>query len=182
MSDIINEFHINLKQLRKTESDTIIDMIYPKNTTDDVNITNIENGNIPTGVDNMTGIINNLGSLAFTDKIADVTTTKSGLMTSSDKVKLNNIESGANRYEPATYAETLLASNWDSKNKTYSFENIYPSDTYDIDLSLSGTCTDEEELAFLGARIRGSATSNIAKAKGNIPTIDIPVILKVVER
>ena len=105
-----------------------------------------------------------------------------GLMCPEDKIKLAGIEEGANRYEPVTYLATLLVDNWDVDNKTYSFEDTYPSDTYDIDLSLSGTCTDEEELAFLGARIRGSATDNIAKAKGNIPTINIPVILKVVER
>ena len=97
-----------------------------------------------------------------------------------DKVARDDLDNKSNK--PTIVQLTMEASNWDSNGKTYSFENIYPSDTYDIDLSLSGTCTDEEELAFLRARIRGSATSNIAKAKGNIPTIDIPIILKVVER
>lgn len=73
MSDIINNLHINLKQLRRSGSDTIVDIIYPTNTTDDVNIVNVENNNLPAGVDNMTGIINNLGSLAFSDKVPEVT-------------------------------------------------------------------------------------------------------------
>lgn len=74
MADIINTpLHINLKRVKKLGNDRTVDIIYPKNSTDDVELSSIENSNIPVGVDNMTGIINNLGSLAFSDKIPEVT-------------------------------------------------------------------------------------------------------------
>lgn len=84
--------------------------------------------------------------------------------------------------KPTITSFVLLASNWNADSKSYSFETTYPSALYNINLSLSGSCTDEEELAFLAARIRGSASGNIAIAKGTVPTINIPIILEVTER
>lgn len=84
--------------------------------------------------------------------------------------------------KPTITSFILIASNWDANSKSYSFETTYPSTLYNINLSLSGSCTDEEELAFLTARIRGSASGNIAIAKGTVPTVDIPVILEVVKK
>ena len=84
--------------------------------------------------------------------------------------------------KPTITSFVLLASNWDAGSKSYSFETTYPSTLYNINLSLSGSCTDEEELAFLTARIRGSASENRIIAKGTVPTINIPIILEVTER
>ena len=77
---------------------------------------------------------------------------------------------------------TLLASNWDSTAKTYSFEADYPSASYDIEIALDSTATSEQAEAFNGAQIVGSVTSNIVKAYGDVPTVDIPVIIKVVTK
>ena len=85
-------------------------------------------------------------------------------------------------HKPTITTATLLASNWDSTAKTYSFETGYPNASYDIEISLDSTATAEQAEAFNGAQIVGSATSNIIKAYGDVPTVDIPVILKVVTK
>ena len=72
----------------------------------------------------------------------------------------------------------MLASRW--SNGTYSFENSYPVANYDIEIALDSTATINQAEAFNGAQIVGSATNNIAKAYGIVPTIDIPIIVKVV--
>ena len=84
--------------------------------------------------------------------------------------------------KPAITATTLLASSWDSSAKTYSLETEYPYATYDLEVALDSTATSEQAEAFNGAQIVGSATSNIIKAYGDVPTVDIPVILKVVRK
>ena len=84
--------------------------------------------------------------------------------------------------KPTVSATALLASNWDSTAKTYSFETDYPKATYDLEIALDSTATTAQAEAFNGAQIVGSATSNIIKAYGDVPTVDIPVILKVVTK
>lgn len=75
---------------------------------------------------------------------------------------------------------TLLASGW--SNGTYSFETDYPKATYDLEIALDSTATTAQAEAFNGAQIAGSATSNAIKAYGIVPTVDIPVVLKVVRK
>ena len=75
---------------------------------------------------------------------------------------------------------TLLASGW--SNGTYSFETDYPKATYDLEIALDSTATTAQAEAFNGAQIAGSATSNAIKAYGIVPTLDIPVVLKVVKK
>ena len=84
--------------------------------------------------------------------------------------------------KPTITTATLLTSNWDSSAKTYSFESTYPNASYDIEVALDSTATSEQAEAFNGAQIVGSATSNIIKAYGDVPTVDIPIILKVVTK
>ena len=84
--------------------------------------------------------------------------------------------------KPTITTATLLASSWNTSEKTYSFEANYPVATYDIEISLDSTATLEKAEAFNGAQIVGSATSNIIKAYGDVPTVDIPVIIKVVTK
>ena len=83
---------------------------------------------------------------------------------------------------PSTSTIALLASSWDSTANTYSFEADYPIASYDIEVALDSIATSEQVDAFNGAQIVGSATSNIIKAYGDVPTVDIPVILKVVRK
>lgn len=78
-------------------------------------------------------------------------------------------------------ADTLLASGW--SNGAYSFETDYPNANYNIEISLDGDlATDVQIDAWNGAQILGSATTNVYKAKGDVPTINIPIILKVVAK
>ena len=77
-------------------------------------------------------------------------------------------------------ADTLSASVW--SNGVYSFESTYPASIYDLEVALNSTATTAQAEAFNGAQIVGSATSNIIKAYGGAPTIDIPIILKVVTK
>lgn len=77
-------------------------------------------------------------------------------------------------------AITILKSGW--SNGTYSFESSYPAATHDIEIALNSTATTAQAEAFNGAQIVGSATSNVVKAYGEVPTVDIPVILRVVKK
>ena len=80
-----------------------------------------------------------------------------------------------------TYAEaTMLASNW--SGNTYSFEATYPNAQYNISIEVAPTATAEQFESFGGAMICGSADSNIATALGDVPTVDIPIIIKVVAK
>ena len=76
--------------------------------------------------------------------------------------------------------KTLLASGW-SEN-TYSFENEYPASQYSLEISLNDTADLEQFDAFNYALLVGSATTNTVKAYGDVPSIDIPIIVKVVEK
>lgn len=80
-----------------------------------------------------------------------------------------------------TYVEaTMLASGW-SGNK-YSFEAEYPSEEYNISIEVAPTATANEFEMFGEAMICGSATENVATALGDVPTVDIPIIVKVVAK
>lgn len=84
--------------------------------------------------------------------------------------------------KPTIITTSLLASSWDSTTKTYSFETDYPNASYDIEIALDSTATSEQAEAFNSAQIIGSATSNVVKAYGEIPAVNIPVILKAVTK
>lgn len=74
----------------------------------------------------------------------------------------------------------MSAANWNASAKTYSFESTYPAATHDLELELNGDVASEAQFeAFNAAMMVASANTNVVKAFGEIPTIDIPVILKV---
>lgn len=76
---------------------------------------------------------------------------------------------------------TLRASNWN--NSIYSIENIYPSSRYMVSL-IRGVLTEEQSEALGLANINGTAldaTVNQFVALGQVPVIDIPMILEIVE-
>lgn len=75
---------------------------------------------------------------------------------------------------------TLTTSNW--KNGEYSFESIYPNAQYDITVSVSPAATSTQYDAFSNAKICGNLSSNVLKALGTIPTINIPIMIKVVSK
>lgn len=74
----------------------------------------------------------------------------------------------------------LSASSW--ADNTYSFESTYPIALYDIEISVDSSATEEQFTAFSDALICGSYNSNIITAKGTVPTVDIPIIIKVVKK
>ena len=75
---------------------------------------------------------------------------------------------------------TMLASGWDGG--TYSFEDTYPSAQYDISIEVAPTATREQFEAFGEAMICGSADGNVATALNGAPTVDIPILVKVVAK
>lgn len=91
---------------------------------------------------------------------------------------LTTLKTKANK--STVVAATLSASGW--SGNTYSFENAYPVAAYDIEIALNGTATDIQAEAFNSAQLVGSVTSNIVTAFGEIPTVDIPIIIKAVAK
>ena len=130
-------------------------------------------------IENLTTLkINQLTKAQYEAALAAGTVNENELyMTEESNVDLTDFA-----LKPTITTATLLASNWDSIAKTYSFEADYPNASYDIEVALDNTATSEQAEAFNGAQIVGSATSNIIKAYGDVPTVDIPIILKVVNK
>ena len=71
----------------------------------------------------------------------------------------------------------VLASGWNEKK--YSFEDVYPSGKCNIEIQPSEYCNYEQYEAWCNAMIVGSSTENIITALGDIPNVDIPIIVKV---
>ena len=82
--------------------------------------------------------------------------------------------------KPTITTGTLLASGWNTSAKTYSFASTYPSATYDLEIEPGQTCTEAQLSAWTRAKLVGSATSNVVTAVGEVPTVDIPIIIKAV--
>lgn len=81
--------------------------------------------------------------------------------------------------KPTITTVVMSASGWSSNE--YSFESTYPVATYDISIELNGdSATDEQVEAWSDAKIIGSATANKAIAKGDVPLIDLPIIIRAV--
>lgn len=89
--------------------------------------------------------------------------------------ELNNESGGGAAFSFIT--TTLSASSWNS-SKQYSFESTYPSSKYNIDVTLAPTATDDQIRAAQDAIMMASATTNVITAHGDVPTINIPVILR----
>ena len=75
---------------------------------------------------------------------------------------------------------TMTHSGWSGSQ--YSFENTYPNANYNISVSVASTATSTQFDAFGKAKIVDNATTNVIKALGTVPTIDIPVMLKVTRK
>ena len=73
MATTVTDRHVKIKNLIVDGENQNIDVIYPVNTSDDVNITSLSADNkIPEGVSNLTDVLNKLGDLAFTDSVSSV--------------------------------------------------------------------------------------------------------------
>lgn len=119
--------------------------------------------------------INKLTKAQYDAALAAGTVSENELyMTEETNVDLSDVA-----LKPTITTTTLLASNWDSNAKTYSFETDYPNASYDIEIEINGdSCTDEQLEAWIAAKPLASSTNKI-NAKGDVPAIDIPIILMV---
>lgn len=90
------------------------------------------------------------------------------------------LNSKANK--PTRTKTTMTAAGWNKTAKTYSFESVYPSSQYDIHIERDNTCTNEQREAWGNADIVGSITENVYTAFEEVPTINIPIILKAVRK
>lgn len=82
---------------------------------------------------------------------------------------------------PVYTASTMTAGGW--SGTTYSFEGTYPSTDYDIEVYYDGDrYTSETYEACAAAQMLGSVSANTMTAVGTVPTVGIPVILKVVRK
>ncbi len=113
---------------------------------------------------------------------ADSATTLAGygIADAYTKTEVDEAIAGAGGGSAAISATTLSASKWSSGQ--YSFESAYPVSTYDIEVAVNSTATSAQLTAYKNAMLTGSATSNVLTAKGVVPTVDIPIILKAVKK
>ena len=74
------------------------------------------------------------------------------------------------------YQKTIKAINW--SNGVYSFESDFHNATCDIEIELDSTATSEQLEAWSNAKLTSVFGTNTMKALGDVPTVDIPVIVK----
>lgn len=77
-------------------------------------------------------------------------------------------------------SSTLTASKW--QGNTYSFEDLYPANTYDIAIELGESATLEQAYAFADACLKGSVGTQTITALDIVPTIDIPITIEVLKK
>ena len=75
---------------------------------------------------------------------------------------------------------TILTAGWNANTKVYSFEADFPNSTCDIEIELDSTATESQVEAWSNAKPTAVFGANKIKALGDVPTVDIPVIVKAV--
>lgn len=111
---------------------------------------------------------------------ADIITRSEKAADEAEKAAEEAKKTAATIKPPVSVLSTMLASGW--VENVYSFETEYPNSKNDITIEVASTATAEQFEAFGGAMICGSADRNIATAIGDVPTVDIPIIIKVVAK
>ena len=84
--------HTKIKTVEKSGSGQVIKILYPTNYDSDVLLTDHKNTNIPSSAVTVKDVIDSVGSLAFKSSIDDATTSSSGLMSATDKQKIDMID------------------------------------------------------------------------------------------
>ena len=97
-------------------------------------------------------------------------------LASEVQASLNAVADKSNK--PTFSQYTILTSGWSSG--VYSFESAFPSATYDIEIELDSTATESQVEAWSSAKVTSVFNTNTMKALGDVPTVDIPVIVKAV--
>lgn len=80
---------------------------------------------------------------------------------------------------PGRLTGTLYANQWNASAKTYSFEEDYPAEEYDIEIEYAKTATEAQVEAFGAAKLAGDISTNVITAIGTVPPIDIPIYITV---
>lgn len=111
-------------------------------------------------------------------------TTKSDLVMYNDltvEEAIATLESSSEGYAYKSNIEKgkLFAKNW--SGNTYAFPE-YPADHYDIEVFVSADSTQEEFEAYSGAQMVGDVADNKLKAYGDVPTNDIPIVIKATQK
>lgn len=121
-------------------------------------------------------------------KINKLTPAQYKTQKSAGNIKENEIYlTGMETQDPADFKPiisqyTMTSASWNTSAKTYSFESLYPNSTYIVEIEPDKTCTDAQLDAWAAARMVGDYNSSIVTARGEVPTVDIPVILKVIRK
>ncbi|MGF6375138.1 hypothetical protein M2140_000172 [Clostridiales Family XIII bacterium PM5-7] len=84
--------------------------------------------------------------------------------------------------QPYYTEDILVSSNWDSSDQTYNFELTYPNARFEIEIQPRHICTKAQIDAWMLAMIFCSYESNVIKAFGTIPSVDIPIVIRVMEK
>ena len=95
-------------------------------------------------------------------------------LASEVQASLNAVADKSNK--PTFSQYTILTSGWSSG--VYSFESDFPNATYDIEIELDSTATEPQVEAWSSAKPTAVFGTNTMKALGDVPTVDIPVIVK----
>ena len=114
------------------------------------------------------------------NKLSEIADWSNQLNEMDAKVEELETEQDSKANAPTISSFTLLASGW--VDSQYSFETTYPSADYDIEIAVDSSATLEQVRAFNSAMITGNVATNIVKCYGSVPTVDIPIILKVVAK
>ena len=114
------------------------------------------------------------GEILFTSEVFESGLSGIYLFTvnSSNEVSLRII-----KYYSSSFSQyTILTSGW--SNGVYSFESDFPNANYDIEIELDSTATESQVEAWSSAKVTSVFNTNTMKALGDVPTVDIPVIVK----
>ena len=97
-------------------------------------------------------------------------------LASEVQASLNAVADKSNK--PTFSQYTILTSGW--SGGVYSFESAFPNATYDIEIELGSTATESQVEAWSSAKVTAVFGTNTMKALGDVPSVDIPVIVKAV--
>lgn len=98
----------------------------------------------------------------------------------SANISLSAGDVGAAKAE-SVVSSTLAVASW--SNGVYSFTSTYPNASYDIAVEPDGnSITAEQYEAWINAKIVGNSASNTIKALGIVPTVAIPVVIRVMPK
>lgn len=96
-------------------------------------------------------------------------------------VSVKGLGTAAYKTAESVTTATLAVASW--SNGVYSFTSTYPNASYDIAVEPDGnSITAAQYEAWVAAKIVGNSASNTIKALGTVPTVAIPVVIRVMPK